>query len=368
MNAPLFLLVAWFAVGVLFAIFSLWYMKTHEKQMVDEDPEYQIFGCIPPPIKWSVVILMLLFGPVVLLRAIYEAIQESRKEKDENDISGRTPAAVPATDIDPQVGFMLFYGLIGAALTAWFWANACTAQPAAAYFCDQAKFVGFFLFVLVLGGALAKGSPFKALREQLYFAPLYLVNQIPSVVAMTVGWEGGWILGVAGAGAGAATGAASGWLFNRWTLPEIENRPSVRRRAILLPIAFAVLFAIYGAHNWASVWLTTGYAWAIGLFPLVFAFLGGLVGRPFLGMLTALPVVPLQLVPLVASMTVGWEGGWIPGIAGAAVGAAAGAVNGWLYDRWVMPEYDKRRERERAVRSPGSTDGPGSSGSMAERS
>jgi hypothetical protein len=67
-------------------------------------------------------------------------------------------------------------------------------------------------------------------------------------------------------------------------------------------------------------------------------------------------------------MTVGWEGGWLPGIAGAAAGAAAGAVHGWLYDRWIMPEYDKRRERKRAARSPGSTDGPGSSGSMAERS
>ena len=84
-------------------------------------------------------------------------------------------------------------------------------------------------------------------------------------------------------------------------------------------------------------------------------------------MLTALPFVALQLVPLVASMTVAWEGGWIPGIAGAAAGAAAGAVNGWLYNRWIMPEYDKRRARQRAVRPPGLTDGPGSSGSMAER-
>jgi hypothetical protein len=162
---------------------------------------------------------------------------------------------------------------------------------------------------------------------------------------MMVGWTGGWVLGSWGAAVGAAAGAAAGWLFSQWTLPEIQNRPSVRRRAILLPTAFAVLFAIYGAHNWASVWLTPDLAWAMGLFPLVFAFLGGLVGRPFLGMLTALPLVALQLVPLVASMTVGWEGGWMSGIAGAGAGAAAGAMNGWLYNRWIMPEYDKRRER-----------------------
>jgi hypothetical protein len=131
---------------------------------------------------------------------------------------------------------------------------------------------------------------------------------------------------------------------------------------------FAVLSAIYGAYNWGSVWLTPDHAWAIVLFPLAFAFLGGLVGRPLLGMFTAFPFVPLQLVPLVASLTVGWEGGWVLGIAGAAVGAAAGAVNGWLYNRWIMPEYDKRRAQERAVRPPGSTDRPGSSGSVAERS
>jgi hypothetical protein len=57
-------------------------------------------------------------------------------------------------------------------------------------------------------------------------------------------------------------------------------------------------------------------------------------------------------------------GGWILGVAGATVGAAAGAVNGWLFNRWIMPEYDKRRKR--AVPPPGSTDGAGLSGSMVE--
>jgi hypothetical protein len=81
-----------------------------------------------------------------------------------------------------------------------------------------------------------------------------------------------------------------------------------------------------------------------------------LVGRPFLGLTVAFPFVFIMMVPIVQSATVGWEGGWLLGIAGAAVGAAAGAVKGWLYARWIMPEYDKRRARERAVQPPDSSD------------
>jgi hypothetical protein len=369
MNVHLFILVAWFAVGVFCVIGLLWYMKTHEKQLLDEIPAAQIFGCIPPPFKWAVIIIFLFFGPVLLLWGLYEAIQESRKEKDENDVAGGPPVAATPPVVSPQSAWMVLFGLFGAALTAWIWASACPAKPLATFLEDQAKSIGFLLCIFVfLPAVLVRKRPLQGLRELSCVIPLYFVGLVAPVASMTVGWEGGWILGSAGAAAGAGAGAAAGWLFNRWTLPETENRPSVRGRVILLPIVFAVLFALYGAHNWASVWLTPDHAWAIGLFPLVFAFLGGLVGRPFLGMLTALPFVPLQLVPLVASMTVGWEGGWISGTAGAAAGAAAGAVNGWLYNRWIMPEYDKRRERERAVRPPGSTDGPGSSGSMAERS
>jgi hypothetical protein len=44
----------------------------------------------------------------------------------------------------------------------------------------------------------------------------------------------------------------------------------------------------------------------------------------------------------VASLTVGWHGGWVVGIAG----AAAGAASGWLYNRWLMPEFKKRRVGE----------------------
>jgi hypothetical protein len=64
-------------------------------------------------------------------------------------------------------------------------------------------------------------------------------------------------------------------------------------------------------------------------------------------------------------MTGAWEGGWLLGVAGAAVGAAAGAVKGWLFNRWIMPEYDKRRAS--AVQPPGSTAGPGSGEAMAEQ-
>jgi hypothetical protein len=369
MNAPLVILIAWLIVGVSCVVFSLWYMKTHEKQLMDEIPEAQILGCIPPPFKWGVILIMLFFGPVALLWGLCEAIRDSRKEKDENDVPGRPPVDAAAPVVAPQAAWMVLCGLFGAALTAYLWASAYAAKPFGTFLEDQAQTLGFWLLVFILPGVLANArKPFQGLRFLLLLLPVYLVELVPPVASMTVGWEGGLILGSAGAATGAAAGAAMGWLFNRWIVPETVNYPSERRRAILLPIVFAVLFAFYGAHNWASGWLTLDEAWVIGLFPLVFAILGGLVGRPFLGMLTALPVIALQLVPLFASLTVGWEGGWITGIAGAAIGAAAGAVNGWLYNRWIMPEYDKRRARESAARPPGSTDGQESSASMAERS
>jgi hypothetical protein len=248
MNAPLVILVAWFTPGIVGVIFSLWYFQTQEKPLIEETPEFQIFGCIPPRFKWAVLLLFLFFGPVLLLAGLCEAIQQSRTHKAETDIPSGPPAAAPV--VSPQSASMVFLGLFGAALSAWIWASAWTARPVATFFRDQAWMVGFFLFHFILGGALAKGRPFRGVRAQLGYVPLYLVNLVPSVVVMAVGWEGGWI----------------------------------------------------------------------------------------------------------------------PGIAGAAAGATAGAVNGWLYDRWIMPEYDKRRERERAIRRPRSADGPGSSGAMAERS
>jgi hypothetical protein len=370
MNVQLLLLVAWFAVGVLLAIFSSWYMKTHERQWVDETAQGQIFGCIPPPIKWGVVLIMVLFGPVALIWGLCEAIRGWRNEDHKNDVRDK-PQVAAVEPVSPQAAWMVLFGLFGAALTAYVWASACPAKPMEAFLENQARTLGFWLLAFVLPGALANWrKPFQSLRFPLLMLPIHVVAEVvPSVVAMTVEWEGGWILGIGGALAGAAAGAATGWLFNKWIVPQTqsENYPSERRRAILLPILSAVLFGCYGAHNWASVWLTPDHAWVVGLFPLVFAFLGGLVGRPLLGMLTALPFVPLQLLPLVASLTVGWDGGWIAGLAGAAAGAGAGAVNGWLYNRWIMPEYDKRRAREKAGRPPGSTGGPGPSQSIAER-
>jgi hypothetical protein len=227
--------------------------------------------------------------------------------------------------------------------------------------------IGYFLVIFAVG-ALANRRPLLGLRATLYLVPLYLVNLVPPVASMTVGWEGGWILGLAGAAAGAAGGVAAGWLLTRWTLPDIEkNRPRERARAILLPIAFAVLFALFGTYNWAHEAATLDQAWVIGIGWILLALPGALVGRPFLGLLVASPLVLLTLVPVVASMTVGWEGGWIFGIAGAAIGAALGAVKGWLFNRWIMPEYDKRRARESAVQPPSSTDGTGSSESTAEQ-
>jgi hypothetical protein len=285
----------------------------------------------------------------------------------EDDVAGGPPVAAAAPGVASRSPWVVLFALFGAALTADSWASACPAKPLATFLEAQARAIGLILFVFALAGALGRGRPFHGLREPLFLVPLYLVTLVPHIASMTVGWEGGWIPGIAGAAAGVAAGAVVGRLFTRWTLPEIENPQRQRARATALPIAFAVLFALYGAYSWATAWLTPDQAWVIGAFPIVFALLGALVRRPFLGLLVALPLVPVQLVPLVASMTVGWGGGWILGIAGAAVGAAAGAVNGWLFNRWIMPEYDKRRAREAAVRPPGSTGGPGSSGSMAEQ-
>jgi len=253
-------------------------------------------------------------------------------------------------------------------LIAYEWANAYPARPLATFLETQAWGIGFLLFMFTLSGAMGKGKFLHRLREPLYIVPFYLAAQVPLVAAMTVGWEGGWLLGIAGTAAGAAAGAAAGWLLTRWTVPQTENRHNERARQIVLPIAFAVLLAVLGAYSWAIEWLTPDDAWVIPVGWIFLSLPGILVGRPLLGVLFGSPFVFMLLVPLVASMTVGWEGGWVFGIAGAAVGAAAGAVKGWVFNRWIMPEYDKHRARESAVQPPDATDGPGSSGSMAEGS
>lgn len=208
MNIQLFILVSWFAVGAALAVFGSWYMKTHEKEMVEKEPEYQICGCIPPPIKWSVVVLLVLLGPLVLLWAVYEAIQESRKGKDENDAPGATTVAASAPEMDPRVGCMVLYGLIGAALTAWIWANGHTAKPLSTFLEKQARTMALWLFAFVLPGLLVNWrKPFRSLQFPLLLLPLYLVGEVvPSLAAMTGEWEGGWALGSAGACAGGRRG------------------------------------------------------------------------------------------------------------------------------------------------------------------
>jgi hypothetical protein len=144
-----------------------------------------------------------------------------------------------------------------------------------------------------------------------------------------------------------------------------------------------VLFALFGAALTAYLWalacpakplvtFLVDEAKAIGFLLLIFT-LPGILARknPFLELRNfALPLTPffgMGLVPPVTSMMMGWKGGWGPGIAGAAAGTAAGAVNGWLFQRSIMPEYEKRRARASAARLTGLTDGPGVSGSMADQ-
>ena len=271
----------------------------------------------------------------------------------ENDVPGGSPDAGAAPDDVPQSAWVVLFVLLGAGLNAWNWASACTPKPIGEFLEVQAKAIGGVLFIFAFPSLLAKGRPIRALREALFFGPIYLVGLVPSVVSMTAGWEGGWSLGFAGAAVGAVAGAAAGWLFARWTAPVTEDRQFQQRGRRALPYAFAVLFALLAVYNWGIEWVPLDQVWWIGIAWLFLAMPGALVGRPLVGLLVASPFVLLILVPVIGSLTVGWEGGWPLGIAGAAVGAATGAVNGWLFLRWIMPEYDKRRARPSAARPPG---------------
>src|SRR5262249_3536673 len=143
---------------------------------------------------------------------------------------------------------------------------ASPAKPPATFLVDEARTIGMLLFVFALPDVLARRSPFPDLRNlALPLAPLYLVGLVPPVASMTVGWEGGWILGIAGAAAGAAAGAVMGWLFTRWALPDLEKRQREPARAAQLPLVFAVLFALFGAYNWAHESATLDQAREIGI-------------------------------------------------------------------------------------------------------
>jgi hypothetical protein len=285
----------------------------------------------------------------------------------EHDVPGGPPGGGAAPVVGPRWPWVALFAMFGAVLFAYGWASEWPAKPLATVLVNPAKGIGLFLIVGVLASALAGRGPFHGLRLPLMVVPFYLVDLVPSVASTSGGWKGGWILGIAGAAAGTAAVAATGWLFSRLILPDTEI-PRVRGRAVRMSVAFAVLFALFGAYSWATASPTPDRAWGMGILLIGSALPGAFVGRPFLGLLVALPLGLVQLVPLVASMTVVWEGGWILGIAGAPAGAVAGAAFGWLFNRWIMPEYDKRRERGSAVRPPGSSAGPGSNRSMAERS
>ncbi len=145
-----------------------------------------------------------------------------------------------------------------------------------------------------------------------------------------MGWEGGWFLGIAGAAAGALAGGATGWLFIRLMLAEALKPRPVVSGTVRLPCVFAVLFALYGAYSWATARIVTlDEAWAIVIFPIVFALLGALVMRPLLGLLAGLPLVLVPLVPHFASMKV-WSGRVVGGLLGIAGGhrGDSGSGNG----------------------------------------
>jgi hypothetical protein len=249
------------------------------------------------------------------------------------------------------------FATFGALLFAYGWASAWPAKPLDSVLVNPAKGLGLFLIACSLGSALAGRGPLHGLRLPSILVPFYLVDLVPSVTSTFYAWNGGWLLGTAGAVAGAAAGAATGWLFTRLILPDTEV-PEVRGRAVRMPIAFALLFALFGAYLWATAASASDLAWGIVILLTGSALPGALVARPVLGLLVASPLILVPMVPLVVAMTLNWEGGWALGIAGAPVGAAAGAVYGWLFNRWIMPEYDKRREHAKAFRPPLRAPGP----------
>jgi hypothetical protein len=131
-------------------------------------------------------------------------------------------AAAPA--VVPQWPGVALFAVVFAALCAPHWASAWPANPPATFWVDQARGIGIILIGFALAGALATRKPLLSLRVPLALVPFYLVELVPPVVSTTVAWEGGWVLGSAGAAAGAGAGAAAGWLFTRWILPETEKR------------------------------------------------------------------------------------------------------------------------------------------------
>ena len=119
-------------------------------------------------------------------------------------------AAAPV--VVPRSPWVILFALIAAALTAYVWARTCPAKPLATFLVDEARTIGSLLIVFALPGALVGRSPFTELRNYaLPWAAMYLVGElVPAVVSLTVGWEGGWLLGIAGAGRGGGGGGGGG--------------------------------------------------------------------------------------------------------------------------------------------------------------
>jgi hypothetical protein len=89
-------------------------------------------------------------------------------------------------------------------------ATAWPAKPLATFLVDQARGVGILLILFALVDALATRRPFRGLRVPLAIVPFYLVELVPPVASTTVAWEGGWVLGIAGAAAWGGCGGGDG--------------------------------------------------------------------------------------------------------------------------------------------------------------
>ncbi len=283
----------------------------------------------------------------------------------EDQVPGRPPVGVATPVVAPLSGCWLALSvLFGTTICANHWAHAHPEMSLDTFLAEDTRGIGVLLvfFVILVWPGVYTGRTFQGLRSSLFIIPVYLVGWVPSLVSLAVEWKGGWMLGTLGGAAGVAAGAAMGWMLTRWTLPEADKRP--KRARNVLPVVCAVPFACYVAYVWGTEWLKPEQTWAIGVCWLALAMTGALVGRPLLGLAVWSPFVLVPLVPTVASITVGWEGGWILGTAGAVLGAASGVATGLIFNRRIMPEYDKLHAREKAARMPNSTDGPESNGQM----
>src|SRR5262249_25422078 len=104
----------------------------------------------------------------------------------ENDVPGGPTAGGAARVVAPRSPWVVLFAVFGAAWCAYHWASACPAKPLATFLVDEARAIGFLLFVFSLPSALARRSPFPDLRDfVLPWAPMHLVGLVPPVASMT---------------------------------------------------------------------------------------------------------------------------------------------------------------------------------------